>query len=316
MAANEVECPSLHHIRNKCAEYKRIEKIKDNQLENLTLVFCLQIERNNEIDSSVSMAWEVINPKCQRKIFLKKKVVGAHGNHQVYLSLISKSQQVCEEGSLQVEKNEHSVQKSQCVRMTIKTSTWKNDFNVNFVRVRLLMNKNHSQEGGGSQSNKFSIKEDTTMKCFLWSSENELINENCTCHDGKQSSGRYKDAVRTDQDRIFYFKCLFIKNDGENMAPKSNPGEKEETSADTVFFMKKICSASNKFIVSNQQVLKTPAREGDMLKNEKVKDKNEDNNALDTSTHNFKNEIESNIGSFVYMVEEYSIEIQMKNTTF
>jgi len=55
------------------------------------------------------------------------------------------------------------------------------------------------------------------------------------------------------------------KYNGENLAPKSNPGEKEETSADTVFFMKKICSGSNKFIVSNQQVLKTPAREGDKL---------------------------------------------------
>ena len=26
MAANEGEFPSLHHIKNKCAEYKRIEK--------------------------------------------------------------------------------------------------------------------------------------------------------------------------------------------------------------------------------------------------------------------------------------------------
>ena len=208
------------------------------------------------------MIWGVINPRCQRKVVHIKKVVGAHGNHQVYLSLISKSQQVCEEGSLQVAKMEHVFQKShrsgiQSVPMTIKRSIWN--------RVRFPL-KNQS----GWTANKFSMKKSAP---YVRSCEEKFINEVCTCHDGKQSSGRYKDAVRTDQDRIFYFKCLFIKNDGENlapksnqgenMAPKSNPGEKEETSADTVFFMKKICSGSNKYIVSNQQVLKTPAREGD-----------------------------------------------------
>ena len=88
MAANEGECPRLHLKRNICAEYKRIEKIQDNQLENFTLVFCLQMKRNNECDTFISMAWEVINPKCPRKMVHIKKIVKVDGNYQVSINLV------------------------------------------------------------------------------------------------------------------------------------------------------------------------------------------------------------------------------------
>ena len=155
MAANEVEFPSLHHKRYKCAELKRIgiafekvsatlEKAHNKQIvklcDNLPMIH--NEKKNLKFENLVLMIWGVINPRCQRKVVHIKKIVKVHGNHQVSINLSLKSQRIFAKNvSLQVAKNEHSVQKSQFVRMTIKTNTWKNDFNVNFVRVRLLIKK-------------------------------------------------------------------------------------------------------------------------------------------------------------------------------
>ena len=253
MASNEGECPRLHHKKNQCAEYKRIEQIQDNQLEYFTLVFCLKIEKNNECDNFISMAWEVINPKCPRKMVHIKKIVKVDGNYQVSINLVSKRQQVfAEKATLQVTNT------TQMVRMTIESSTWENNFNiwknVNFIRVRFLTDKKYSlKNGGGGQSNKF--RESAAMKSFLWRSEEKFKTE--------LSSGRYENSV-----------CSNV----ERETAKTNHGEKEATSSDTLFlkakiysgtdtlFLKaKICSGTNKDKVSNQQVLKTPAREGDKL---------------------------------------------------
>ena len=137
------------------------------------------------------------------------------------------------------------------VRMTIKSSTWENNFNiwknVNFIRVRFLTDKKYSlKNGGGGQSNKF--RESAAMKSFLWRSEEKFKTE--------LSSGRYENSV-----------CSNV----ERETAKTNHGEKEATSSDTLFgtdtlFLNaKICSGTNKDKVSNHQVLKTPAREGDKL---------------------------------------------------
>ena len=197
---------------------------------------------------------------------------------------------------------------------------WKS---VDFVRVRFLMEENCSREGGGDcQSNKFRMKKNATMKSFLWRSEEKFKT--------KQSSGRYEESVGSDQGKV-YFRCFGIEGHGEKITPKTNHGEKEATSSDTLFvtdtlFLKaKICSGTNKDKVSNQQVLKTPAREGDKLylTNEEVqiqvlygatfsieekqvisiivstntwKNEIKSDNTLGTSPNNFKDKIEPALG--------------------